>query len=409
MERPTQAVILAGGRGSRLRPLTDARPKPLIEFHGRPFLGYLLELLREQGFEQVLLLLGYLPEAIQSYCGDGRRWNLSIDSVVSDVEDDTGRRLKLAASRLAPVFLLCYCDNYWPMPFARMWQRYLATGAEAMLTVYENRERYTKDNVRLDDEGRIITYDKDRARPGLSGVEIGYGLLRRELIAALPDANCCFEREVYPRLAAAKALWAFATGHRYYSVSSHERLPLTEQFLARRPAVILDRDGVLNARPPKAQYVRSWADWQWISGALDALRLLNEAGVRVIVISNQAGIARGAMTQVDVEAIHDRMRQEAQEAGGRIEAVYYCPHGWDEGCACRKPKPGLLFQAQRDWGLDLSRTPFFGDDERDGQAAEAAGCPWLQVTEQRSLLKLTRECLSERPVFERRTPHVALI
>ncbi|HBQ38201.1 MAG TPA: histidinol phosphate phosphatase, partial [Candidatus Omnitrophica bacterium] len=114
MERPTQAVILAGGRGSRLRPLTDARPKPLIEFHGRPFLGYLLELLREQGFEQVLLLLGYLPEAIQSYCGDGRRWNLSIDSVVSDVEDDTGRRLKLAASRLAPVFLLCYCDNYWP-------------------------------------------------------------------------------------------------------------------------------------------------------------------------------------------------------------------------------------------------------------------------------------------------------
>lgn len=404
MPRPTQAVILAGGRGSRLRPLTDARPKPLIEFHGRPFLGYLLELLREQGFEQVLLLLGYLPEAIQIYCGDGSRWGLAIDSVVSEVEDDTGRRLKLAASRLDPVFLLCYCDNYWPMPFGRMWQRYLATGAEAMLTVYENRERYTKDNVRLDDEGRIITYDKDRTRPGLSGVEIGYGLLRRELIATLPDANCCFEREAYPQLAAAKTLWAYVTGHRYYSVSSHERLPLTEQFLARRPAVILDRDGVLNVRPPKARYVRSWADWRWMPGALEALRVLNEAGARVIVVSNQAGIARGALTQAHVADIHARMTREAREAGGEITAIYICPHGWDDGCNCRKPKPGMLFAAQRDWHLDLSRTPLFGDDERDGQAAEAAGCPWVAISEAHPLVEAARELVGR--LEEREVAHV---
>lgn len=391
MERPRQAVILAGGRGERLRPLTDTRPKPIIEFHGKPFLGYLLELLRIQGFERVLLLLGYRAEAIQAYCGDGSRWGLTVECSVSAVEHDTGMRLRLAADRLDPIFLFLYCDNYWPMPFDRMWARYLAAGAPALLTVYRNRDRYSRDNVRVDGEGVIVTYDKTRTAPGLSGVEMGFGIFRREVLSLLPEGNVSFEREVYPHLAAGRELAAFVTDHRYYSVSSHERLPLTEQFLKRRPAVILDRDGVLNVRPPKAQYVRSWADWRWLPGALEALRLFTEADFRVIVVSNQAGIARGAMTEADVAAIHAQMQHEAQDAGGRIDAIYYCPHGWDAGCDCRKPKPGMLYQAQREFHLDLSRTPFIGDDERDGQAAEAAGCPWMQVDGQRTLLDAARE------------------
>ncbi len=391
--RPTQAVILAGGRGSRLRPLTDTRPKPMIEFHGKPFLAYLIELLRAQGFERVLLLLGYLPDAIQSSVGDGHQWGLQIDYAVSAVEDDTGRRLKLASSRMDPTFLFLYCDNYWPMPFESMWQRYLALDVPAMLTVYRNTDGYTRDNVRVDDDGYLITYDKDRTMPDLRGVDIGFGLFRREVLEGLPDDNVCFERVVYPRLVAARHLAAFVTDHRYYSVSSHERLPLTERFLARTPTVILDRDGVLNAKPPRAEYVRSWRDWQWLPGALEALRRFSEAGYRIIVVSNQAGIARGAMTEADLTAIHAHMKADVEAVGGRIEAIYHCPHGWDEGCECRKPKAGMLYAAQRDFDLDLSRTLFIGDDERDGQAAEAAGCPWIQVSPQRSLHDVVREVL----------------
>ena len=83
IERPTQAVILAGGRGTRMRPLTDTRPKPMVEFHGRPFLEYMIEMLREQGFERVLLLLGYLPEVIQEHFGDGSGFGVEIDYSVS--------------------------------------------------------------------------------------------------------------------------------------------------------------------------------------------------------------------------------------------------------------------------------------------------------------------------------------
>ncbi|MBI3083483.1 MAG: HAD-IIIA family hydrolase [Candidatus Omnitrophica bacterium] len=394
MQRPTQAVILAGGRGVRLRPLTDTVPKSMIEFHGKPFLAYLLELLKEQGFERVLLLLGYLPEAIQAYVGDGWRWGLSVEYAVSSVEDDTGRRLKQAAGRIDPVFFLLYCDNYWPMDMARMWRQYTSSGAAALLTIYRNADGYSRDNVRVDAEGFVAAYDKHRATAGLSGVEIGFAILRREALERLPEENVSFERVVYPELAAERRLAAFVTDHRYYSVSTPGRLPLTEQFLARRPAVILDRDGVLNRRPPRAQYVRHWEEWEWLPGAKEAPRLLKEAGYRVV--SNQAGIVRGLMTVGEVERIHENMKADLRQAGGEIDAVYYCPHGWDSPCECRKPKPGMLFQAQRDFHLDLSRTPFIGDDDRDGQAAEAAGCPWIQVTDQRSLLNVVRELLSGR-------------
>jgi D-glycero-D-manno-heptose 1,7-bisphosphate phosphatase len=97
------------------------------------------------------------------------------------------------------------------------------------------------------------------------------------------------------------------------------------------------------------------------------------------------------MTQADLMEIHERMQAEAAEAGGRITAIYYCPHDWEEGCECRKPKPGMLFEAQRDFSLDLSHTLFIGDDERDAQAADASGCPAVLVTDDVSLLDITRK------------------
>ena len=104
----------------------------------------------------------------------------------------------------------------------------------------------------------------------------------------------------------------------------------------------------------------------------------------MIVVSNQAGVGRGAMTETQLVEIHERMKQKTIEAGGAIEAIYYCPHDWDDGCECRKPRPGMLFQAQREHHLDLSRTMFIGDDIRDAEAAEAAGCPSVLLSEGRS-------------------------
>jgi D-glycero-D-manno-heptose 1,7-bisphosphate phosphatase len=402
LRRPTQAVILAGGRGTRLAPITDTIPKAMVPFGGKPFMEHTLDMLREQGFERVLLLLGYKAEVIQEHFGDGGRVGLQIEYSVTGADDLTASRVRVAQDLLDERFLLLYCDNYWPMRFDAMWASYAASGRPAQITVYTNRDGYTRDSVIVEPDGRVAVFDRGRTTPGLAGVEISYAILERETVLsllppleALPEADLLFEDAVYTPLAERGLLHAFESDHRYYSVGGHARLPLTDAFFARVPTVILDRDGTLNERPPRASYVTRPEDFRWLPGALEALARLNERGHRVIVVTNQAGIARGALSEADLEAIHARMRTEAEAAGGRIAAVYHCPHDWDEGCACRKPAPGMLFAAQRDHHLDLTRTTFVGDDERDGQAAEAAGAPFVRVTEDRPLHAVVDALLSD--------------
>lgn len=402
MDTPEQAVILAGGRGTRLKPLTNSMPKPMIPFYGKPFLEYLLEQLKHQGIKKVLLLLGYMPYKICDYFGGGGTLGLQIEYSITDVGDETGRRIKLARDKLDSCFLLMYCDNYWPMTITKMWEQFVSSEAIAQITAYSNKDHYTRNNMQVNRQGLVMCYDKNRRANNLNCVEIGYALMQKEVVDFIPDGNVNFEKTVYPVLVEKGKLFAYRTDHRYYSIGSHERLPLTNLFFRRRPAIILDRDGVLNKKPPKAHYVKKWNEFQWLPGAIEAIRLLKSGGYVVIIVTNQAGIARGMMTESDLASIHRQMKAELAQYGASIDAIYYCPHGWDDGCECRKPKPGMLFQAQRDFHLDLSRTFFIGDDERDEQAGEAAGCPTLLVAPNISLLHLVKN-----RVLKHRTPSMA--
>jgi D-glycero-D-manno-heptose 1,7-bisphosphate phosphatase len=393
-ERPRQAVVLAGGRGARLGTLTDSRPKPMIEIHGRPFLAYLIEMLREQGFTRVLLLLGYLPDLVRDHFGDGKAFGIDISYSITPPADLTVRRIKAARPQLDGHFLLMSCDSYWPLRFDAMWREYLAAGVPALTTVYSNKDGYSRDSVRVGFDGFVELFDPTRTTPGLKGIDISYAILQRRLVDRLPDHDMPIEEALYPMLIRERQLTAHVTDHRYYSVSSPDRLPLTEIFLAREPAVILDRDSVLDRRPASGMCVRGVAGFEWLPGALEALRAFREAGYRVLLASNQAGLARGDVSVEALEAIHDAMREQAREAGGSIDAIYHCPHDWYAGCECRKPRPGLLFQAQRDFSLDLTRTCFLGDDERDLEAAAAAGATGRLITAEQPLLAHVRQLLS---------------
>jgi D-glycero-D-manno-heptose 1,7-bisphosphate phosphatase len=395
-ERPKQAVILAGGRGTRMRPITNDRPKPMVPILGRPFLEYQIEQLHEQGFERALILLGYLPDVVQSHFGDGREWGMEITYSVTEPDQLTSSRIAAARHLIDPCFLLLYCDNYWPMQMRRLWARFRQAGKPGLITVYSNKDDYSRGSVALDDDGHVRVFDRLRTTPGLRGVELSYAILTDLCLDLLPEQDTLFEEAIYTPLAQQGRLTAYESDHRYYSVGSLQRLPVTESFFRREPAVILDRDGVLNQKPPRAQYVRNWSEWTWCGGSLEALRLLRQAGYRTIIASNQPGIGRKVMDEAALAAVHQRMNAEAEAAGGRIDAIYCCPHGWDDGCDCRKPKPGLLYQAQREHHLDLTRTPFIGDDERDAAAAEAAGCPFYRVTDARSLLDISRELVTQK-------------
>lgn len=402
-ERPTQAVVLAGGRGTRLRPITDEIPKAMVRFHGEPFLGHVVHMLREQGFTDVLLLEGYLAGVLQSHFGDGRQYGVRVQHRVTDPDALTAHRVQDALDDIDDRFLLLYCDNYWPMRFDDMWRHHLDQGAPCSITVYANDDGYTRDSVIVED-GMCRVFDRTRTTPDLAGVEISYAILERDVVAPLlpSDGDELFEQAVYPTLAERGQLSAYWSPHRYYSVGGHQRLPLTDAFFARTPTVIVDRDGTLNERPPKADYVTRPEDLRWLPGTLDALARLHAAGWRVLVMTNQAGIGRGVMTEDDFRAVTDRMLDDVAAAGGHVTQVYHCPHGWDDGCTCRKPAPGMLVRAQRDHHLDLTRTFVIGDDERDAQAAEAVGAPAALVDDDAPFPVLVDRLLAGR--LTRRTP-----
>lgn len=164
--------------------------------------------------------------------------------------------------------------------------------------------------------------------------------------------------------------------------------------------VILDRDGVLNEERGDGGYVERWSQWRWISGALQALGTLGAAGIRLSVVTNQAGVARGLVEQDELDAIHTRMTQDAAGAGGVISSVFVCPHTSNDGCDCRKPAPGLLLRAVAAAGIPPAATIAVGDDLRDLQAARAAGITAVLVRTGKGQLTEAKIGYLEVPVFD---------
>lgn len=143
--------------------------------------------------------------------------------------------------------------------------------------------------------------------------------------------------------------------------------------------IFIDRDGVINEN--RSDYVKSWSEFCFLPGSIEAIAKLTQAGHRIVVCTNQAGVARGIISVETVEEIHRKMMAEIAEAGGLIEKVYYCPHGKDENCPCRKPRPGLLLRARDELALDMTDAVFIGDSITDVRAATAAGIhPILVLT-----------------------------
>ena len=309
------------------------------------------------------------------------------------MEYETGARLRAALGCLSDAFLLLYCDNYCPVDYQRLVKTFFRSGASLCLSAYANRDGYTRSNLLAAPDGRVLVYDKQRQTPGLSGVDIGYALVRREAVERMPAQNGNFEALVYPTLAREGKLYAAfyrapVLFHRF--LGAH--CPCARVLLAAQ-VCLPGQDGTLNERAPRAQYITTPEAFIWLPGARQAVRKLKEAGYTVLLFTNQPGVARGAMTEADLAAVHEKMRRELQQAGADIDGIYCCTHGWDEGCPCRKPKPGLLYQAQRDWSFDLTHAVVFGDDARDEAAAHAAGCRFEGVSPQRPLLRAVEDYL----------------
>ncbi len=147
----------------------------------------------------------------------------------------------------------------------------------------------------------------------------------------------------------------------------------------KRKILFLDRDGVINKKMPEGDYVKRWDEFEFLPGAIDALKTLYEDGFEIVVVTNQRGVALGVLREEILQNIHFRMQNELLNKGVKISGIYYCLHDYKDGCECRKPKIGMLVNAARDHGFDFSDAVYIGDAENDKQAAFEAGCRFIKV------------------------------
>lgn len=146
-----------------------------------------------------------------------------------------------------------------------------------------------------------------------------------------------------------------------------------------RGVVFLDRDGVINV--DRRDYVKSWSEFKFLPKVFEALRLLKKNNLRVVVITNQSAVHRGLMSLGTLREIHHKMFKEIESRGGRIDAIYYCPHKPEENCECRKPKPGMVLEAEKDLKIDLSRSYVVGDSKKDVNLARSVKMKCVKIVE----------------------------
>jgi mannose-1-phosphate guanylyltransferase/phosphomannomutase len=226
-----QAVVLAGGKGTRLKPVTYQIPKVMVNVCGRPFLQHQIELLKSFKIKQILLLVGYLKNDIKEYFKDGSRFGVDIDYSCEENLLGTGGALKNAKDKLSEEFLLLNGDTFLPIDYNEFIRYSKKCRTIAVIAAYNNLEKKFSNNLAVEGEGEVIGYDK--RNPGkMTHVDSGAMILKKEALKYIPDNRVCsFEEEIFHKLIAKREMSAFISGQRFYDMGSFEGLKLLTERL----------------------------------------------------------------------------------------------------------------------------------------------------------------------------------
>lgn len=392
------AVILAGGKGTRLASVAGDVPKALVPIGGKPVMEHQLELLASAGIRDVRIFAGHLAGKIRDFTGDGSRFGLRVAIEVEDQPLGSAGAVLQKLDSLPEHFLVLYGDTMLAVDLGRFARAHLQRGADLTTFVHPNDHPHDSDLVETDAKGRVTAlhpYPHPEGRHFGNLVNAALYAVRREALRpwAGQAVKRDFAKDVLPALlAAGSPIEAYRSTEYIKDMGTPARLAkVSNDWQAGRihfrgehhrdPAVFLDRDGTLNV---ENGFIRSPDQLEIFPGAADALKKLRAAGFRLVVLTNQPVIARGEASEEDVEAVHRKLEWELGLQGAYLDAIYYCPHHPDRGfpgerpelkmpCECRKPGLGLLHQACREVGLDPARSWMVGDTTMDLELARRGG------------------------------------
>jgi D-glycero-D-manno-heptose 1,7-bisphosphate phosphatase len=376
-----QCVILVGGLGTRLGPLTQATPKPLLPVGGRPFLDHQLEELARHGFTSVVLLAGHLGgQVVERYAGTRRiaGRDVSVSVIVEAEPAGTGGALTYLRGVADEMFLLANGDSWFDIDL-----RAFAAEPFPDITLLRMALRQVPatgryGSVRLD--GTRVADFLPSGAGGPGHINAGVYLVHRAVLDWVKAVPCSLEGGVFRALAAAGRIEGVPRSGFFLDIGVPEDYAAAQDLILRhrrRPAVFFDRDGTLNV---DHGYTHRVEDLCWLPGARAAVRCVNRSGCFAFVVTNQAGVARGHYDLAQVDRFHARMDESLAECGAHIDEFRCSPYHPDAVVAafrrhseCRKPKPGMIHDLAAAWPVDLSRSVLIGDRESDLAAAEAAG------------------------------------
>lgn len=392
-----QAVILAGGKGTRLASRLNGKPKPLVDVDGVPLLKRQIDNLTANGVDEVLLLVNHAADQIETFIAEQK-----FACPVTLIDDGDPRGTAGAAlaclDRLADRFLVIYGDTLFDVDVAHMIAAHERMGADATLLLHPNDHPADSDLVELSPEGWAIAFHSyphpaDKYLRNLVNAAF-YVIEKKSLMSWVGRMEIGdFAKDLFPAMIGEGAkllgyssfeyIKDIGTPKRLDKAEGHLRRGVVERARRRYPqkAVFLDRDGTLNVQ---TDYVRTPNELVVYPDAGEAVRRLNEAEYRVVIVTNQPVLARGECDEAGLSQIHAKLESILGEAGGYLDALYYCPHHPHAGylgevpelkrdCACRKPGTRMIEQAAEALNLDLAQCWVVGDSTADIAMAARAG------------------------------------
>lgn len=399
-----QAVILAGGKGTRLQERLNGLPKPLIDICGQPLLERQVLLCKAYGFSDILILVNHAAEKIRSFCASKNNWGLSVTCIDDGEPRGTAGAVLAITNCLADDFLVLYGDTMLSVDLNKFLRFHYQKTSAGTLFLHPNDHPHDSDLVVTNDDGDITAFrpyphPSGAFEPNLVNAAL-YVLNKDELQAwAAEKTPLDFAKDLFPRmLAAGRKLRGYNSPEYIKDCGTPKRLDkVCADYLSGRieranltypqRAVFLDRDGTLNL---DTAFISRPEDFTLIPGAADAVRRLNQSEYRAVVVTNQPVVARGDCTAETLRAIHDKMETLLGLDGAYLDRIYYCPHHPDKGfagevaalkikCDCRKPAIGMITRAQKDLNIDLAQSWFIGDTTTDMETGKRAGLKTILV------------------------------
>ncbi|MCD7728671.1 MAG: D-glycero-beta-D-manno-heptose 1,7-bisphosphate 7-phosphatase [Clostridia bacterium] len=405
-----KTVIMAGGKGTRISSVASDIPKPMIKIDGVPVLEREIECLKAQGFNDIIITVSHLGQVITDYFGDGSKispatgkpFGVKIEYYFEKQPLGNAGALFKIKDKLTEDFLLLNADAVFDIDFNRFVRYHKDKGGQVTLFTHPNSHPYDSGLLIANENGEVtswLTKEDERPEYYCNRVNAGLHVISPEVLKQdINTPKIDLDRQLLKPLAGTGKMFCYdspeyvkdmGTPDRYEAVCKDFRhgIVSAKNLINKQKAVFLDRDGTINKY---VGFLRDINDFELIDGVADAIKKINQSGYLAIVVTNQPVIARGEVTYGQLKDIHNKMETLLGSEGAYLDAIYFCPHHPHKGyegeiaelkidCDCRKPKPGMLLQAAKDFNINLTKSVMIGDGENDILAGKAAGCKTVYI------------------------------